>query len=69
MTRQELEEDVNVGDTVKITTKSGEFTGRAEKKTGMPSSDFLVPHQIGLNLSGGFFIWYFFRCFCFGGIL
>ena len=32
MTRQELEEDVNVGDIVKITTKSGEFTGRVEKK-------------------------------------
>jgi len=31
MTRQELEEDVNVGDTVKITTKSGEFTGRVEE--------------------------------------
>ncbi|MBR6081040.1 MAG: SUMF1/EgtB/PvdO family nonheme iron enzyme [Treponema sp.] len=31
MTRQELEEDVNVGDIVKITTKSGEFTGRVEE--------------------------------------
>ena len=31
MTRQGLEEDVNVGDTVKITTKSGEFTGRVEE--------------------------------------
>ena len=31
MTRQELEEDVSVGDTVKITTKSGEFTGRVEE--------------------------------------
>lgn len=31
MTRQELEEDVNIGDTVKITTKSGEFTGRVEE--------------------------------------
>ncbi|MBP5176485.1 MAG: SUMF1/EgtB/PvdO family nonheme iron enzyme [Treponema sp.] len=31
MTRQELEEGVNIGDTVKITTKSGEFTGRVEE--------------------------------------
>ena len=31
MTRQELEEDVNVGDIVKITTKSGKFTGRVEE--------------------------------------
>ena len=31
MTREELEEDVNVGDIVKITTKSGEFTGRVEE--------------------------------------
>jgi formylglycine-generating enzyme required for sulfatase activity len=31
MTRAELEEDVNVGDIVKITTKSGEFTGRVEE--------------------------------------
>lgn len=31
MTREELEEDVSVGDIVKITTKSGEFTGREEE--------------------------------------
>ena len=31
MTRDELEEDVSVGDIVKITTKSGEFTGRVEE--------------------------------------
>ncbi len=32
MTRQELEDNMSIGDTVKITTKSGEFTGRVEKK-------------------------------------
>ncbi len=31
MTRAELEEDVSVGDIVKITTKSGEYTGRVEE--------------------------------------
>ena len=31
MTRVELEEDISIGDTVKITTKSGEFTGRVEE--------------------------------------
>ena len=31
MTRDELEEDVSVGDIVKITTKSGEFTGFVEE--------------------------------------
>ena len=31
MTRAELEEDISIGDTVKITTKSGEFTGRVEE--------------------------------------
>ena len=31
MTRSELEEDISIGDTVKITTKSGEFTGRVEE--------------------------------------
>ncbi|MBP5438829.1 MAG: SUMF1/EgtB/PvdO family nonheme iron enzyme [Treponema sp.] len=31
MTRAELEEDVSIGDTVKITTKSGKFTGRVEE--------------------------------------
>ena len=31
MTRDELEEDISVGDIVKITTKSGEFTGRVEE--------------------------------------
>lgn len=31
MTKEELEGDVSVGDTVKITTKSGEFTGRVEE--------------------------------------
>ncbi len=31
MTRAELEEDVNLGDTVKITTKRGKFTGRVEE--------------------------------------
>ena len=31
MTRSELEEDISIGDTVKITTKSGKFTGRVEE--------------------------------------
>ncbi len=31
MTRAELEEDISIGDTVKITTKNGEFTGRVEE--------------------------------------
>ncbi len=31
MTRAELEEDISIGDTVKIITKSGEFTGRVEE--------------------------------------
>ncbi|MEE3313341.1 MAG: SUMF1/EgtB/PvdO family nonheme iron enzyme [Treponema sp.] len=31
MTRAELEEDISIGDIVKITTKSGKFTGRVEE--------------------------------------
>ena len=36
MAKQELEDNMSVGNSAEITTKSGEFTGRVEKKTGMP---------------------------------